>query len=631
MAAIHWAIAAALSLATAGGPSPRTPSIGSAVADFELTDFRGGAHRPVGRAVVFVSLRAGCPVAEMYGATLAGLAGEYEPKGVSFVGLAVDGPDAAVEMGRYAEAHRIGFPIARDLDGVASARLGMVRSPAVVVLDEHRAIRYRGRVDDQYAVGSRRPRPGRRDLAEALEDLLAGRAVRVAETEPVGCPIDRPPPLDGPGSPPPPHRVTYARDVAPILRRRCVGCHRPGQIGPFALTDHRQAAARAGAIADAVDAGRMPPWHADPRHGRFANEAVLTAREKSQILEWVEQGAPEGDPAGLAPPPTFADGWAIAEPDLVVSIPRPFDVPARGVVDYQYFEVDPGFREDRWVRAAEIRPGNRKVVHHCNVFLRAPGSRAEVDPQGELGSVCLAATTPGSPPMTFPEGMAKRIPAGWRLLFVVHYAPIGTPQVDRTSLGLVFADPSEVRKEVATNLLLDPDLRIPPHAANHRVERTRRFDDDVLLLAMFPHMHLRGKSFRYEAIYPGGRSEVLLDVPRYDFRWQNRYELAEPRRLPAGTTLRCIATFDNSAANPSNPDPTAVVRAGQQSWDEMFNGYYDIVLADQDLTRPEPWARSLRAAAGRDGWSAWRIAGLACAIPAWWLVRRNSRSLPPRP
>jgi hypothetical protein len=311
---------------------------------------------------------------------------------------------------------------------------------------------------------------------------------------------------------------------------------------------------------------------------------------------------------------------------------RPFTVPAQGVIDYQTFEVDPGFREDRWIRGAEIRPGNRKVVHHCNVFLKAPGSGNDLDTQGELGSYCLAATTPGSPPMMLPDGMAKRVPAGWRLVFVVHYTPIGTVQTDRTSLGLLFADLKAVRKEVATNLMYDPDLRIPPHAAGHRVERSRRFDEDILLLSMFPHMHLRGKSFRYEAVYPDGRVEVLLDVPRYDFHWQNRYELAEPKRLPAGTTLLCIAHYDNSGDNPSNPDPGAIVLAGKQSWEEMFNGYYDITLADQDLTRPSGRGNAFL----RTVWKGWGpalpLAGAACAM-SWLLLRlkKHHRAMPGSP
>jgi hypothetical protein len=304
---------------------------------------------------------------------------------------------------------------------------------------------------------------------------------------------------------------------------------------------------------------------------------------------------------------------------------RSFEVPAEGVVDYQYFEVDPGFTQDQWISASEIQPGNRKVVHHCNVFLKDPNSRSEVDETGELGSYCLDAMTPGSPPMLLPPGTAKRIPAGWHLLFVVHYSPVGTRQTDRTSIGLVLADRSKIRKEVATNLVFDPELRIPPREPNHRVERSRRFDDDVLLLALFPHMHLRGKSFRYEALYPDGRSEILLDVPRYDFRWQNRYELAEPKRLPAGTTLRCVAYFDNSSANPDNPDPNVEVRTGKQSWEEMFNGYHDIVLADQDLTKPEPSTTRFFKLAQKSTRRIFPFAGLFCLVPAWFLWKKIRR------
>jgi hypothetical protein len=269
---------------------------------------------------------------------------------------------------------------------------------------------------------------------------------------------------------------------------------------------------------------------------------------------------------------------------VVIEMPEPFTVPAEGVIEYQYFEVDPGFREPTWVRGAEIRPGNRSVVHHVTVFLKPPGA-PDVTAQGKLGSYCLAATAPGTPPALYPSGMAKVIPPGWHLVFVVHYQTVGTAQTDRTRLGLLLADPKAVRQEVATHLLYDEGLVIPPRAANHVVTRTWEAKEDVLLLGMFPHMHLRGRSFRYELVHPDGREEILLDVPRYDFNWQLRYDLAEPRRVTAGSVIRCTAHYDNSAANPANPDPDATVRAGTQSWDEMFNGYLDFVAADQDLTK----------------------------------------------
>jgi hypothetical protein len=265
----------------------------------------------------------------------------------------------------------------------------------------------------------------------------------------------------------------------------------------------------------------------------------------------------------------------------VVAIPKAFQVPAGGTVDYQHFEVDPGFREERWIAAAEIQPGNRAVVHHCTVFLKPPGSSDLEYTPGAVGSFCLAATAPGTDPMVLPPGMAKRIPAGWRLEFVIHYVSTGTAQTDQTQLGLTFAPARSVRHEVVTRLLYDPDLCIPPHAADHRVEQSWQTPADMLLLAMFPHMHLRGKSFRYEASYPDGTRETLLFVPRYDFNWQHRYVLAKPKRIPAGTMLRCIAHYDNSAANPANPDPSATVHTGKQSTDEMFNGYFDLALVDQ--------------------------------------------------
>jgi hypothetical protein len=306
------------------------------------------------------------------------------------------------------------------------------------------------------------------------------------------------------------------------------------------------------------------------------------------VLEWIDAGCPEGNVADLPRPATFADGWSIPGPDLVLSIPEPFTVPAEGTIDYVYIRVDPGFREDRWIRAAEIIPGNRAVVHHCNIFLQPPGIDDPKDPRasGNLGSCYLTVTTPGTPPMILPDGMAKRIPAGWRIIFSIHYQAIGSVQKDQTRLGLTFADPKTVRQEVATRAMIDPALRIPAGESDFPITQTWAVNRDLQLLAMYPHMHFRGKSFRYDLIHPDGSEEVLLEVPRWDFNWQHRYVLANPRRIPAGSWLRCSAVYDNSADNPVNPDPTVEVRYGEQSSDEMFNGSFDVALADEDLTKP---------------------------------------------
>jgi peroxiredoxin len=585
-------------------PQAAAPVAPTRVEEFTLRDFRGRSHRLSDwrdrRLVVVVFLGADCPLAKLYAPRLVELARAYEPRGVTFVAIDSNRHDTPGDLRRYARQHAIPFPVLKDVGNVVADRFRAERSPEAFVLDERRVVRYRGRIDDRYEVGVQRPRPTRRDLAAALDELLTGRPVSKPVTVASGCPLSRVR-RAGAGA-----EVTYCRDVAPILQRRCQVCHRPGQVAPFALTSYRAAAGWAGAIREVVEDGRMPPWGANPAHGRFANDPSLTAAEKRVLFAWIDAGCPEGDPAQLPPPARFPEGWGIGEPDQVLAMAEPFTVPAEGVIEYQYFVADPGSREDRWVRAAEILPGNKAVVHHCNVFLQAPGHTHpdDLSEQGSLGSYCLTQMAPGTPPMVLPDGMAKRIPAGWRVVFVVHYTAVGSVQTDRTRLGLKFADPRAVKQEVATRLMYDLDLSIPPGAAGHEVSQTWEMRRDVLLLSLFPHMHLRGKSFRYTARYPDGAEEILLDVPRYDFNWQHRYNLAEPKRLPAGTRLRCSAVYDNSADNPANPDPGATVRAGTQSWDEMFNGYFDVVLAEQDLTREWAWPAAL-----------WRGAQAACRPP----------------
>jgi len=325
----------------------------------------------------------------------------------------------------------------------------------------------------------------------------------------------------------------------------------------------------------------MPPWHANPAHGHFRNDARLSDEEKSLIARWVEAGAPEGDPAELPPPRQFVTGWQIGQPDAVIYMrDEPFQVPASGEVRYQYFLVDPGFKEDKWIQAAECRPGNRAVVHHIIVGLVPPGAVRPMRIVEGVESDWLAATAPGAKPLVLADGLAKLIPAGSKLVFQMHYTPNGTPQEDRSAIGLVFADPKTVKRLVGTDKAANPRFSIPPGASNYRVEATKTFQKDTLLLAFFPHMHLRGKAFRYTAKYPDGREEILLDIPHYDFNWQNTYELAEPKRMPKGSKIHCEAWYDNSDANLANPDPTATVRWGDQTWEEMMIGYFAATPAD---------------------------------------------------
>ncbi|HEX7449668.1 MAG TPA: redoxin domain-containing protein [Pirellulales bacterium] len=555
--------------------------IGQAIASFSLLDFRGREHslatafsQPAGEqaptpklaVVAFVGCE--CPLARQYAPRLAALAKEFQPRGVVFLAVDSNQQDTLAELAEFARAYEIEFPVLKDPGNSVADQFGAVRTPEVFVLDDQRVVRYRGRIDDQFVVGRQRPAATRRDLAVALDELLSGRPVSISQTQVQGCLIGRLRKSD------PQSVVTYSNQIARLLDRRCVECHRAGEVAPFALIRYDEVVGWAETMREVVEQGRMPPWFADPQHGVFQNDPRLTDEEKSLMAEWVDAGCPEGDRAQLPKPRQFAAGWQISQPDQVIYIrEEPVEVPTEGVVAYQYYTVDPGFREDTWIKAAECRPDNRAVVHHIVAFFVPPGEKT----RGRRGA--MVGFAPGMPPTTFPEGAAMFVPAGSKIVFQLHYTPNGSPQRDRSSLGLVFANAAEVREKIGGGMAANPLIQIPPGADNHEVHSQHRFDNDVRLLTLTPHMHLRGKAFRYEADYPDGKSEILLDIPRYDFNWQLRYHLAEPKLLPKGTLLRCTAHFDNSAANLANPDPTKTVRWGDQTWEEMMIGYFTTLPA----------------------------------------------------
>jgi hypothetical protein len=354
------------------------------------------------------------------------------------------------------------------------------------------------------------------------------------------------------------------------------------------MTDYDEVAGWGEMIYEVVRERRMPPWHANPAYGTFANENRLTDAEKQLIYAWVKAGCPEGDPADLPAPRTFQEGWFLPrQPDLVVPLAdQPVAVKAEGVEPYRWYTVDPGFTEDKWVTLAECQPGNRAVVHHIIVFIKPPTQAQEGEaPQarrgggdGERGLVYLSGFAPGTRPLVAPPGWAKKVPAGSRLVFQMHYTPIGVPQTDLSRVGILFIDAKDVSHQILPKNIQQHNLEIPPHEPNYVVDATGPLPRDALLLSMFPHMHMRGKSFRYELVGPGPepKREVLLDVPQYDFNWQNYYILAEPKPIPAGSQLHCTARFDNSSDNLANPDPTKTVRWGPQTWEEMMIGWYDV-------------------------------------------------------
>jgi peroxiredoxin/mono/diheme cytochrome c family protein len=547
------------------------------VADFTLQDHRGKTvslsdfkDKPV---VVLAFLGVECPLAKQYGSRLGKLARDYEEKGVAFVGLNPNSQDSLAQIGAFVRQHEIGFPVVKDLGNKVADKLQVLRTPEVVVLDKNRIVRYSGRVDDQFGIGYVKDKPHRNDLQLALDELLAGKPVSVAKTEATGCLIGRVRDVKSDAA------VTYSNQIARLFQNRCIECHRAGEIGPFALDNYTKAAGWADMILEVVENGQMPPWHADPKFGHFRNDRRLSDSEKQLIRDWVAAGAPEGDPADLPKLRQYTEGWQLPKPpDAVIAMrTKPYDVPAEGVVRYQYFVANTDFKEDKWIKAHEVIPGNRAVVHHVLVFARKPGER---DLPGEGGlSGFLASYVPGLRSEPYPAGMAKRIPAGSQIVFQIHYTPIGSPQQDITKLGLVFIDEKDVKYEVKTTSAVQRRINIPPGDANWRAEATSfASPEGALMLGYSPHMHLRGKSFSYEAIYPDGKREMLLDVPHYDFNWQTFYRLSEPMPLPKRTRIKAVAHFDNSENNLSNPNPKKTVRWGDQTWDEMMIGYFDLAI-----------------------------------------------------
>jgi peroxiredoxin len=571
------------SLVTAAAPTPAS-LIDKKVESFSAKDYRGRSHSlseySDSRVVVLAFLGTECPLAKLYGPRLASISKKYAGKGVAILGVNSNRHDSITEISAYARIHKIDFPILKDLDNRIADQVGATRTPEIVVLDQNRRVRYHGRVDDQYGVGYIRDEPQKPFVTDAIDDLLASRDVKTPSTEVVGCFIGRM------RKPDPTSSVTFSNQIVRMLNKHCVECHRDGEIAPFSLTNYDEVVGWGDTMLEVIRDGRMPPWHADPKHGDFVNARMMTAEEKSQLQQWVDAGCPEGDSTKLPPQPTYTNGWQLPrEPDLVINMrDQPFDVPAEGTVRYQYFQMDPGFKEDKWVKAAELQPGNRAVVHHILVFVVPPKGRSK-DMKATTGEF-LAAYVPGHRVPHYPKGMAKYVPAGSKLAFQLHYTPIGTPQKDLSRLGLTFAKPEEAIEQVVVTQQASNHrgLVIPPNDGNYRVEaKSRTASSDVEILAFMPHMHLRGKSFSYEAHYPDGRKTTLLDVPNYDFNWQTAYRVAKPVSLPKGAYLQCVAHFDNSQNNLANPDPTQTVRWGDQTWDEMMIGYFDVAIPAEVL------------------------------------------------
>jgi len=400
-----------------------------------------------------------------------------------------------------------------------------------------------------------------------------------------------------------PKEVTFHKTIEPILQARCQTCHRPGEAAPMSLLTYKDARPWAKAIKDAVLLRKMPPWFADPAHGNFSNDRRLSKEEIDALVAWADTGAKEGNLKDAPPPKTFAEGWAMGKPDQVIQMPQAYNVPATGTIEYTYIAVPTGFTEDKWVQQVEVRPGNRSVVHHIVMLVRPPGAKYMPDakpgipyvppkdpdddkhePDTGAGQFQLAGAVqivgvyvPGGLPYVLQPGQARLIPKGSDIIFQMHYTSNGKAGADQSRIGFIFAK-EPPKERVVNTFVSNLNFHIPPQNPDFPVHAKVKLYADATVLALFPHMHVRGKSFEYRVTYPTGETETLLDVPKYNFNWQLSYYLKEPKLLPKGSVIEVIAHFDNSPNNPFNPDPTKDVYWGDQTWEEMVAGFVDFAM-----------------------------------------------------
>jgi mono/diheme cytochrome c family protein len=548
--------------------------IGARIDDLRFKDIRYLARSLADfgdkKAYALVFVDSDCPLAQKYMPVLDRLERQYREKGVQFVAVNSGPHDTVVAMAAQAVEFGVEFPFVKDSDCRVADALGVTRTPEVAVLDGKRVLRYRGRIDDRYRTGGQRKEPTRNDLAEALDAVLAGKPVEPATTPVDGCVIARP--AANAGDKP----VTYADHVAPILREHCQGCHRPNTAAPFPLLTYEQAKAKARTVAEAVGDGRMPPWFAVPRDGDLIRHKSLSAAERETVARWVATGMTRGDDSRLPKPPEAKVGkWLIGEPDLVLTS-TPFELPKEGDIPYKYVIFPHVFQADTWIQGVQILPDVTRAVHHANLAYFKLGESFNE-------SNFLTGIVPGGEPSTVDGGVASLIPKGSVLGLQVHFVATGKSEKVSMSVGLKYAA-GKVERRLRNMLFEDKKYSIPPGAPAYAVKVERMLPADAVGIALFSHMHVRGKAMSFTAHTPDGKTERLLTIPNYNFEWQIPYRWEPGKKvLPKGTRLECVALYDNSPFNPYNPDPTKTVKDGPQTYHEMMNGFLFYIEANEKL------------------------------------------------
>jgi peroxiredoxin len=564
---------------------------GDRVDNFQLLDQNGESHELYYlsdmAAVVVMVHGNGCPIVRNALPTLKEIRIKYESQGVAFLLLNANLQDNRESIHAEAAEFLVDFPIMVDETQLIAESLGVVRTAEVFVIDPKTwKLAYRGPIDDRLAYGAQKPKASEHYLVDALDAIVAGEPVKVAQAESMGCLVNLPE-QDRRAK----HaQISYSEQVAPILIDRCVTCHRKGGVGPWAMTRHEMVQGFAPMIREVVRTKRMPPWHPDPHYGKFVDQRGIANDDAKTLVHWIEAGAPRGDgPDPLKALNTEWGEWTLGTPDLIVEVPA-FDVPATGVVDYMYPVAENPLDHDVWVRAIEIVPGDRSVVHHVLASVEEPDRGRRRIP-GNLGGY-----SPGKNAVPYPDNTGVLVRKGANFWFQMHYTPSGKAVTDVTRIGLYFYD-EPPKHALDMELIYDTSLTIPANAKAYHEQLDHVFEQDIMLYSLLPHAHLRGRAAKFTAHYPGGRNEILLSVPKYDFNWQPLYALDPPKFIPAGTRVVLDMTWDNSAQNPANPDPDQTVFWGDQTWEEMNVGWFRYRLADDnDRRKAEAGAPSEKSA-----------------------------------
>ena len=576
-------ILSVLTLALAD-PMAAKPPIGVKLVETSLTQpatgkpislLEAAGENPKGVVVFF--LDSSCPVCQNYLVGIEKLAKSKAEAGLKVVGVNSRVTDSPKAILQHAKTMALTFPVLQDPHGKLANKLGIDRVPCALVLDEGFTVRYRGRVDDQHTPGVSRAKPTTHELKDAVESILAKEEIKTPWTATSGC-LLTPEPAERKST----GTITWSNRVASIVQARCQECHRPGEAGPFSLLNHEDALGWATMIREVVDNGRMPPWHADAPRGYFANDRRLTDAERKDLLAWLDDGCPKGNPDEAPAPRKFIEGWRIGQPDQIITMNKEVKVPAQfgyGLMGmpYQYVQAGEPFAEDTWVTAVEAKPDERAQIHHIIVYIIPEGQRFPQSLRGgpdSIGGAMLTAYVPGDEPVIYPAGMAKKIPKGAKLLFEMHYTPNGRAVTDRSMVGIKTTKTTP-KHEVRTRAIPNQRLRIPANNSNYEVRSGSVFKQDAVILSFSPHMHLRGKDFEFLTREASGKLQSVARVPKYDFNWQESYHLSQPLKVRAGTRIECIAHFDNSKENPFNPDPSKEIRWGEMTWEEMMIGFLD--------------------------------------------------------